>query len=232
MKKFDNSVQVITCSPKLGTNPGAYKTELTNYKILQDGHEIYFQVGIGDWGFFDLERWFKNDFYWVGTEESMSAMAGQKGIVSPLARVPCAADIPWPSVIRGGRAVGVPIKRTEMLLLKGVHENTLNELKTTKCGAIWYEDWVRSWGWWALQPTWNTEFTFIYLLRIFKSIFLYRNFKYAWTSYGEQNRFLPPFHPNTRPQVRDIYHMMKGVIYIVIYKISPRMIKFFQKLLK
>jgi len=223
-ENFKNSIQVYTGFPKRGTNPGVYKTDLRDYKILQGNVVIHFQVGLSDWGFFDLDRWSARDLSWSGTEESMSADAHKKGIVSPLSRIPCAADIPWPAVIRGGCEIGTPIKRTEMLLVKGAYEDALIKLKATKTGALWAEDWVKSWGWWALEPTWNTEFTFVYPIRVIKSIFIYKNFKYAWSSYGEHDRLFPPWGRVFRPHGAAWIKMIKGVLSIILHKIYRKLI--------
>lgn len=229
---FKNSVDVFTGFSKRGTNPGAHKTEVMGSKILPGGDEIHFQSGLGDWGFFDLDRWYENDLFWSGTESSMRSLAHKKGVVNPLPRIPCVVDIPWPAVVRSGREVGIPIKRTEMLLVKGAQEDTLEKLKASKRGFLWAEDWVKSWGWWALEPTWNTEFTFVYPIRILKSILIYRNFKYAWTSYGERDRLLPPFRKAFRPQGSDLIHMIKGVIYIALHRISPKLLQYLRKLIR
>ena len=133
-------------------------------------------------------------------------------------------------VVRGGREIGIPIKRTKMLFLKGAHEDTLNKLKATKRGTVWFEDCVKTLGWWALEPSWNTEFTFLYLMRAIKSILIYKNFKYAWSSYGEQDRLLPPFGKVFRPKGSDLIIMIKGVIGIFVHRISPKLLQYLRKL--
>ena len=226
---FESAVDIMTGWPTRGTNPGAFVTDLKNYQILAGGEQIHFMEGLGDWGFFDLTRWYENDFIWSGTESSMKSLTHKKGVVCPLPRIPCVAAIPWPAVVRGGGEIGTQIMRTEMLLLNGADQNTLDELKTTKRGPLWFEDCVKSWGWWALEPSWNTEFTFVYPIRIIKSIFIYRNFKYVWSSYGERDRLLPPLGNVFRPHRRDWIRMIKGVIYIILHRISPKILLYLRR---
>jgi len=145
-EEFENSVQILTAFVKRGLNPGAYRSDLSDYRILEGDIEIKFQKGLGDWGFFDLERWHFHRFTWEGTEASMGETAARRGFVAPVPRLPCAADVPWPSVIRASKVIGTPIRRKERFLLRGVTEDTLAELKSTKNGTLWQEDWVKTWG--------------------------------------------------------------------------------------
>ena len=160
----------------------------------------------------------------------MAETAVSRGFVAPVPRLPCAADIPWPSVIRSSKLIGMPIERTQMLLLRGATEDTLAKLKSKKNGTLWQEDWVKTWGWWALEPGWNTEFNFRYPIRAIVGIAIHPKSKFRWTQFGKSDRILPPLTQPHRPLGQDFYHMIKGLIYISLYRIHPNFIRFLRSL--
>ena len=222
---FENALQINTGFVRRGSHPTVFDDRF-DYRDLPLGDQIPFvsAQGIGDWGFLHLERVIQSKLTWSGTESSMASNLARQGFVLPFSRIPCAAPIPWPAVIRNGEELGSQVKRSEKLLLRPKRDNALACLKMLKAGPLWQEEWVTSWGWWSMQPTWATEFTpefFSIQSRNSKNTKLY---SVSWTKYGEADVLLPPLLAQRRPGFMKICHVFFHFVYKRLKDVARRWI--------
>jgi len=222
-QEFPNALQINTGFVRQGSQPDVFRNRF-HLRELPSGGRIPFvsAYGICDWGFLHLERIFRCGLTWSGNESMMAYSLSQKGFVLPLSRIPCVAPIPWPAVIRNGKQRGKMIKRSEELLLRPKQNNALSSLKKLKNEPLWQEEWITSWGWWSMQPTWATEFTPEYFVirqnntnnRELQSI--------SWSKYGKADSLLPPLLAQRRPTYTDICKVYLRFVYCGLKNVVRR----------
>jgi len=186
-ENFDNAVMISNGFIRKGSHPNLFRSERLKMKYINSDCEIHYIInsGVIDWGFISLKRWKNFKLSWKGSETNMGMLASEKTLVLPLSRFPCVAPIPWPAVVRLEKTYGNEIKRLKPLLLILKDDKAFHKLKLIKAGPIWYEDWVTTWGWWSLEPTWATSFSLEYLEIQLKEYGSYKSIPFKWSKYGK-----------------------------------------------
>ena len=167
--KKTNALQVATGFVRKGSHPSFYKQSMVGYQdiyfdsiercksiVVLSGH------GMGDWGFISIVRMKEKKLSFMENEGAMDNLVSNLGFSLPFSPIPFVVPIPFPATIRHGRQVGSMVKSDMPLLLKPKFDNWV-QLILNYDGKLWQEDWVCSWGWWSLEPTWATDFSLDYL---------------------------------------------------------------------
>jgi len=228
--EFKKGIVVITDFPRKGSSPGMYKWESEGNFVSSKDQKIFYFAGHGDWGFFSINRFFEEGLVWANDETYVQRISASIGLLSLLSRVPSVAPIPWPAVIRKGKIYGVTARGNERFLLNTI-PNALAFLKSSQNHEIWYEDIIRTWGWWSFEPAWATCFTLAYFRRLRITLRMHGVESIRWTRFGFADRRLPPFS-NFRPRIADLVLVIVGVIYSFLHKKAPKFLRHLQGLKK
>jgi len=159
--------------------------------------------GIGDWGFFDITRFFNYNLSWQNSETFMSRRAHELGLILPISNVPTQAPIPWPVTVRDlkkGYKVNAAVLREPILVAEPF---ALEYLKKQKAVIAWQEDWLKA-SHWILEPIWATDLTLEYFTIQLRNNHCLHDFPFRWTKAGEIPRNLPPIFAMHAPRLRII----------------------------
>jgi hypothetical protein len=163
-KKNKNTLQIITGFRFKGVGQNIYK-QLSNkkkiyLKTLKKRKNIFYSdsYGIADWGIINLNRAYKSKLFFEKNETYMSSEYRKRGFVNLYIPTPFVGVLPWPAAARKGKVVGIPHTLTnDNLLLKSVTKNLYNNLVNYN-NELWQEDWLKPFGWYALNPCCYTDF--------------------------------------------------------------------------
>lgn len=189
LQNFPNSMLVNTGFVRRGSHPNLYDSTRVTLFTMPNGDKIVVNhsTGIQDWGFFSLERVRRNGFVWQKSEGQLSDLWKDKNYVVPYSPLPSIAAIPWPQVIRNGKAHGKQHKRKDSILLapKKPFEQMRQEVTLFK----WQEDWISTVGFYSLEPTWATDLS-SYYLKINKVYYGgLTKIPFRFTSLGQPDKF-------------------------------------------
>ncbi len=227
-KKNKNTIQIFSGFPRKGSHPSFYKKSSCNkkeiyLKSIKKKKLIYYtDYGIGDWGIIDLNRARNINLIFKKDESSMSTEYYKRGFVSLYCPTPYIAVIPWPTTVRKDKIIGhsLTLPHNE-LLLKNVSKNLFNELIFFQ-GDLWQEDWVKPFGWYALNPCCYTDFK---IKDYFYSLINYKKNNHKlflkYTSHDNNKNFLINFtFKKIRPRIFNlIFSYLYNNTLIIIKKI-------------
>lgn len=208
-KKNKNTIQIFSGFPRKGSHPKFYKDNSYNKKeiylkcIKKKKLIFYTNYGIGDWGIIDLNRARKSNLIFKKDESFMAKAYYKKGFVSLFCPIPYIGVIPWPATIRKNKIIGHPLTLpNNELLLKNVSKNLVDDLIYFK-GDLWQEDWVKPFGWYALNPCCYSDFK---IKDYFWSLINYKKSKHKlflkYSSFVNDKNFLINFtFKNIRPRI-------------------------------
>lgn len=212
-EKNTNTIQINTGFPRKGSHPNFYKSSLNNFKeiyldsIKKKKNIFYTNNGIGDWGIIDLSRAYEANLLFEKNETFMSAEYYKRAFVSLFCPVPYIGVLPWPATARKNKIIGTPLNLSNNdLLLKSVTEELFYDLVSFN-KELWQEDWVKTFGWYALNPCCYTDFKireyFVNLINYKKNN--HNNFL-RYTSYNDEKNFLINFtFYKIRPRIFNLF---------------------------
>ena len=212
-KKNANAIQINSGFPRKGSHPNFYKSSLNNFKeiylvsIKKKKNIFYLNNGIGDWGIIDLSRAYDANLFFEKNETFMSTEYYKRGFISLFCPVPYIGVLPWPATVRKNKIIGTPLNLwNNDLLLKSVTEELFYDLVSFN-KELWQEDWVKTFGWYALNPCYYTDFRikeyFVNLINYKKNN--HNNFL-RYTSYNGEKSFLINFTFNKiRPRIFNLF---------------------------
>jgi len=199
-----NAVQLLTGFMRKGSHPDiASSGRVKRMTITQIPINYESHGGIGDWGFFDITRFFNYNLSWQNSETFMSRRAHELGLILPISNVPTQAPIPWPVTVRDlkkGYKVNAAVLREPILVAEPF---ALEYLKKQKAVIAWQEDWLKA-SHWILEPIWATDLTLEYFTIQLRNNHCLHDFPFRWTKAGEIPRNLPPIFAMHAPRLRII----------------------------
>lgn len=163
-----------------------------------------------DWGFFYLPRWFEAGLTFPGSEVHLARTMSSRGLRTVESQTPHVASIPWPSCIRSGKQYGsIPARKHPLLLrlkvtCSAVEVHSAVEPKDEHPGRHWHEDWIDSWGWWTLSPTWLTHLSLEFARRRAQLRARGKASRLRWVQYGKTPRRIPDLLSIYRPTISDV----------------------------
>jgi hypothetical protein len=208
-EKNINTIQINSGFPRKGSHPSFYKSSSNNIKeiyldsIKMKKNIFYLNNGIGDWGIIDLSRASEANIYFEKNETFMSVQYYKKGFISLYCPVPYIGVLPWPVTARKNKIISTPLNLSHSnLLLKNVTEDLFNDLVSFD-KKLWQEDWVKTFGWYVLNPCCYTDFK---IKEYFVNLINYKKNDHAhflkYTSFDDEKSFLINFtFNNIRPRV-------------------------------
>jgi hypothetical protein len=212
-EKNINTIQIHSGFPRKGSLPDFYKNSSNNIKkiyldcIKRKKNIYYANTGIFDWGIINLSRAQNANLFFEKTESFMSAEYYKRGFVSLFCPVPYIGVIPWPATARKNKIVGKPHNLSNNdFLLKNVTEDLFYDLVSFD-KELWQEDWVKPFGWYALNPCCYTDFK---IKEYFVSLINYRKNKHnnflRYISYNDEKSFLINLTSNNiRPRIFNLF---------------------------
>jgi len=212
-EKNKNTIQINSGFPRKGSHPNFYKSSLNNFKeiyldSINKKKNIFFsKYGIGDLGIIDLSRAYETNLVFEKNETFMSREYFKRGFVSLFCPVPYVGVLPWPATARKNKINGTPLNLSNNdLLLKSVTEELFSDLVSFN-KELWQEDWVKTFGWYALNPACYTNFK---IKEYFVSLINYKKNNHnnflKYTSYNDEKNFLINFTFNRiRPRVFSLF---------------------------
>ena len=212
-EKNANTIQINSGFPRKGSHPSFYKTSLNNIKKIYLGsikkkkNIFYSNNAIGDWGIIDLNRANEANLFFEKNETFMSDEYCKKGFIGLFCPVPYIGVLPWPTTARKNKIIGTPLNLSHSdLLLKNVTEDLFYDLVSFD-KELWQEDWVKTFGWYALNPCCYTDFK---IKEYFVSLISYKknnhNIFLRYTSYNDEKSFLINFTFNKiRPRIFNLF---------------------------
>ncbi len=208
-EKSENTIQIFSGFRFKGVGQNIYK-ELSNrkeiyLKTIKKKKNIFYSdsYGISDWGIVNLKRAYKSKLFFEKNETHMSSEYKKRGFINLHIPVPFIGVLPWPAAARKEKVVGVPHSLSNNnLLLKSVTKNLYYDLVNYN-GELWQEDWLKPFGWYALNPCCYTDFKISEYIQI---LFNHRKNKHKsflrYISYDDDRSLLINFtFKDIRPRI-------------------------------
>jgi hypothetical protein len=178
------------------------------------------RYGLTDTGLYDLKKWRSLGMRFLDSEERHAKEYLDRGLCVFFHPFPTVAFIPWPAVVRGGKAKGSEPRSPEQFLLRPLTADQVSQLKESTA-PVPEEDIAVPWGWTCLTPYWITD-----LRSINYWVFLYRDIRSrglraAWPRW--ERRGLPAERLRRTTQRRPRLGLLPGFAQPIWYEAQRRL---------
>ena len=119
--------------------------------IVPGGPLHLVRYGLSDTGLYHLARWRERGMDFADSETAHAHLYREQGLKVLCHPCPPVAQIPWPAVVRSGRARGHEVRPVHPLLLRPLDAGERARARS-RSEPVWLEDVCIPWGWTCLTP--------------------------------------------------------------------------------